>query len=96
MAQRFAAGDLQLSGEAFPVVERIAQNPVNLSASFSASEDGVLLVTSTYHGDQVTWFDRTGKRMGTIGRPGLHLNPQLSPDEQTVAADDDRCGEVLE
>jgi eukaryotic-like serine/threonine-protein kinase len=88
MAQRFAAGDLQLSGEAFPVVERIAQNPVNLSASFSASEDGVLLVTSTYPGDQVTLFDRTGKRMGTIGKPGLHISPQFSPDEHTVAADD--------
>ena len=26
--------------------------------------------------------------MGTIGKPGLHVNPQLSPDEQTVAADE--------
>jgi DNA-binding winged helix-turn-helix (wHTH) protein/Tol biopolymer transport system component len=89
MAQRFAAHELQLSGEAFPVVERIVQNPANLSASFSASVDGVLLVTSTYQGDQVAWFDRTGKRLGTIGKPGLHVNPQLSPDELTVAADDD-------
>ena len=89
MAQRFAAHELQLRGEAFPVVERIAQNPANLSASFSASDDGVLLVTSTSQGDQVTWFDRTGTRLGTIGTPGLHLNPQLSPDKQTVAVDDD-------
>ncbi len=88
MAQRFAAGPLQLTGEAFPVVEKIDQNPGNLSASFSVSEDGVLIVTSTYPGDQITWFDRTGKRLGTIGRPGLHVNPQLSPDELTVAADD--------
>ena len=87
MAQRFAPGPLQLRGEAFSVVERIAQNPGNLSASFSASEDGVLLITSTYPGDQVTWFDRTGTRLGTIGRPGIHVNPQLSPDELTVAAD---------
>jgi Tol biopolymer transport system component len=89
MAQRFAAHELQLSGEAFPVVKKIAQNPGNLSASFSSSDDGVLLVTSTYQGDQLTWFDRTGTRLGIIGKPGLHMNPQLSPDEQTVAADDD-------
>ena len=28
MAQRFALGPLQLRGEAFPVIEKIAQNPV--------------------------------------------------------------------
>jgi eukaryotic-like serine/threonine-protein kinase len=88
MAQGFAAGDLRLRGEAFAVVKEIAQNPANLSASFSVSADGVLLVTSTYPGDQVTWFDRTGKRLGTIGKPGLHFYLQLSPDEQTVAFDE--------
>ena len=51
------------------------------------SEDGVLLITSTYPGDQVTWFDRTGKRLGNIGKPGIHVNPQLSPDELTAATD---------
>jgi eukaryotic-like serine/threonine-protein kinase len=88
MAQRFAIRDQQLRGEAFPVVEQIERDPVNLGASFSASENGVLLVTATYRGAQVTWFDRAGKRMGTIGRPGLHSYPQISPDEQTVAVDE--------
>ena len=87
MAQRFAIRDLQLKGEAFPVVEQIERDPVTLGASFSASENGVLLVTATYRGAQVTWFDRAGKRLGTIGRPGLHFYPQISPDEQTVAVD---------
>jgi Tol biopolymer transport system component len=38
-------------------------------------------------GEQLTWFDRTGKRLGTIGKPGLHLFPELSPDERTLADD---------
>ena len=96
MAQRFAAGDLQLRGEAFPVLEKITRDPGNLSASFSASENGVLLVTSTYHGDQVTWFDRTGKRLGTIGRPGLHFNPQTLAGRTDGGRRRDRCGAVLE
>jgi Tol biopolymer transport system component len=87
MARRFAATDLLLKGEAFPVIDHVDQEPSNLSASFSGSENGTLLVTAPYGGDQVTWFDRTGKRLGTLGVPGLHLNPQLSPDERTVALD---------
>jgi Tol biopolymer transport system component len=88
MAQRFVIRDLQLRGEAFPVAQRIDRDPVTLGASFSASENGVLLITDTYHGAQVTWFDRVGKRLGTIGSPGLHVYPQISPDERTVAVDE--------
>jgi DNA-binding winged helix-turn-helix (wHTH) protein len=91
MAQRFSARSLQLSGEAFPVVESIAQNPDNLIASFSASKY-VLVVTSAYPADQITWFDRTGKRLGAVGRPSLHVSSQLSPDEHTVAADNTVTG----
>src|SRR5262249_43823858 len=88
VAQKFDAVDRHLRGDAFPIVEKIARMPSNLSASFSASEDGVLFVSSTYVGDQVTWFDRTGNRLGTIGRPGFHQYPQLSPDERTVVFDE--------
>jgi Tol biopolymer transport system component len=87
MAQRFAADNLQLKGEAFPLVEKIARNAINMGASFSASQDGVLLISSTNIGDRLTWFDRTGKRLGTIGDPGLQFQPQLSPDEQTIAVE---------
>ncbi len=89
MAQRFDAGTLRLGGEAFAVLEGIARSPANLSASFSVSGSGeVLLVTSTNQGDQVSWLDRSGKRLGAIGKPGLHLNPQLSPDERTISVDE--------
>ena len=89
MAQRFATRDLQLKGEAFPVVEKVVRSASNASASFSASQDGVLFInpTTIYSGDRLTWFDRAGKRLGVTGDPGLHFQPQLSPDESTVVVD---------
>ncbi len=89
LAQRFAAGDLQLKGEAFPVVEKITRAAGNLGASFSASDDGVLLINSRnlINGDRLIWFDRTGKRLGTIGDRGLHFQPQISPNGATVVVE---------
>ena len=87
MGQRLSTGNFQLLGEAFPVVERIVRSATNLNASFSASKDGSLLISSTIIGDQLTWFDRNGKRLGTTGNPGLHFYPHISPDQHTLAVD---------
>jgi Tol biopolymer transport system component len=37
--------------------------------------------------NQLTWFDRGGKRLATVGEPGSEFNPQLSPDEKQVVVD---------
>ena len=87
MAQPFDADHLKLLGEASSIVDRIGRNAVNLGASFSASQGGVLFTSETYNGDRLTWFDRAGKPLGVMGDPGLHLSPRLSPDEQKVAVD---------
>ena len=39
------------------------------------------------NGDRLTWFDRTGKRLGIIGDRGLHFQPQISPDGATVVVE---------
>jgi Tol biopolymer transport system component len=86
MAQPFAADAMQFRGEAFPVVGRIAVGP--FGASFSASQNGVLVLNSPPGlSQQLTWVDRNGKAVGTIGRAGLHLQPRISPNEKTVALD---------
>ena len=36
---------------------------------------------------QLTWFDRSGKRLGTVGPLALVANPKLSPDQRRVAVD---------
>jgi hypothetical protein len=35
----------------------------------------------------LVWFDRSGKRLATVGEPGRHTRPALSPDEKQVAVD---------
>jgi len=87
MAQRFSARNFQLQSEAFIVLEKIPRGTSSSSASFSVSDNGVLVTSPTFVGGQLTWFDRTGRQSGTIGNPGLHLSPQVSPDGQTLVDD---------
>jgi len=35
--------------------------------------------------NQIVWFDRAGKLLGTVGAPGPVMEPSLSPDEKIVA-----------
>jgi len=87
MAQRFAARDLRLSGEAFRVLPKVPRSSINARAGFSISSGGVLLTSTPFFGDQLTWFDRSGNRLGAVGNPGVHFYPRLSPDQRTLAVD---------
>ena len=88
LAQRFDADGLQLTGEPFPVAEQVAFNMGLGRGAFSASENGVLAF-STGGGDvnQPVWFDRGGKKIGSLGAPGLYFTVWLSPDERRAAVD---------
>jgi Tol biopolymer transport system component len=53
---------------------------------------GKTLVAQTRSGkgankSQLTWFDRHGRQVGTVGPPELVANPKLSPDGRRVAVD---------
>jgi Tol biopolymer transport system component len=87
MAQPFDPGKLRLSGAPFPVAEQVRYNASTYRASFSVSENGVLVYDSAGAAqvDQLVWFDRAGKRLGTVGEPGRYIRPSLSPDEKQVA-----------
>jgi Tol biopolymer transport system component len=48
---------------------------------FSASASGVLVYRTAGGGDsQITWLDRQGKVLGTIGEPGTYATLAISPD----------------
>ena len=92
MAQPFNIRRLKLTGEAVPIAEKVP------NVSFSASSTGVLvflkgLITVTAGGargviqGQLTWFDREGKTLGTVGDPGFYRSLALSPDGKRVAFD---------
>ena len=88
MSQPFDAATGQLSGDAVPVAEQISYDQGNWVGLFSASErDGVLAHSSgaSVAAAQITWFDRAGKSMGTVGTPADIEWTPLSPDGTIVA-----------
>jgi serine/threonine protein kinase len=87
VARPFDAQRLAFTGEEVPVAEQILQTGVTNSWAFSASANGVLAYESAgVSALHLTWLDRAGKRLGTVGDPGALVTMQLSPDRRTVVA----------
>jgi hypothetical protein len=78
-AQPFDTARGELSGDPVAISEGVGL--------FTVSATGTLVSrqTSAEH-TQLTWFDRGGKRLGTLGPAGDYWGIQLSPDNQRVAA----------
>jgi eukaryotic-like serine/threonine-protein kinase len=57
--------------------------------AFAVSAGGTVVVnpTSAVSQSVLTWYDRAGKELGSIGTPASMYNPSLSPDGQRLAAD---------
>jgi Tol biopolymer transport system component len=92
MAQPFDAGTAVTTGDPIPIAEQVdyfRDAFGNINSVFSASQNGVLAYNSGGSGNdlQLTWFDRSGKVVGTVGAPGMMEFPTVSPDANTVAAD---------
>ena len=86
-AQRFDPDRLELSGEPRRVADGIWTNASAGQASFSVSENGVLAYVNAHLLDlQLAWFDRSGRRLDSVGQPGRYVgSPALSPDGTRVA-----------
>jgi Tol biopolymer transport system component len=88
-AQPFDAETQRLTGEAFRVGEQISPGGAIAGPSFSASSSSnrVLAYRAGVNpaSGLLVWFDRTGRRLGTLGEPGDYSNPALSPDGKRLA-----------
>jgi serine/threonine protein kinase len=85
MAQQFDAATGALAGESFPVAEKVAVDPTG-RAAFSVSGNGMLVYGSVTRGrGRLTWMDRGGQRLETLGDPSAFFNLALSPDGKRVA-----------
>jgi Tol biopolymer transport system component len=80
MAQRFDPDRLQLSGEPQPVADPVGGIPTAGQMTLAASPAGVLFYSLAASNRQLTWLDKEGKRLGTLGEPGAYFNVGLSPD----------------
>jgi eukaryotic-like serine/threonine-protein kinase len=97
LAQKLDLSRFQLVGEPLAVAENLTMSPDSIlvlemkagmaravgTAAFSVSDNSVLV----YYSDppqtnQLVWFDRNGKRLGTAGEPREYTQLFLSPDEK--------------
>ena len=79
LAQAFDTGRFEMVGEPVPIVEQVSQ--------FSVSQTGVLAYRNLGPGRdlQLTWYDRQGNAMGTVGKPAPFQFLTLSPDATRAA-----------
>jgi serine/threonine protein kinase len=85
MAQPFDTGRLEATGEPVPIVEHVAA--AGSAGWFSVSANGVLAyrVGGTPGTYRLTWYDRKGVALSTIGEPSDYIDLTLSPDGTRLA-----------
>jgi Tol biopolymer transport system component len=86
LAQPFDPAKLELSGEPVPVAEQVGGNPSVSAYAYSVSETGSLVwrLGASTRITQLTWFDRSGRKLDTAGELGEIANPVLAPDGKRV------------
>ena len=68
VARRFDSTAGELAGEPITVADNVGLDVSNSSSAFSVSRGGIVAYRSIGTGRrQLTWFDRTGKAIGTLG-----------------------------
>jgi Tol biopolymer transport system component len=88
MAHAFDTIGLRLVGEAAALAESVAIRPQFARGVFSTSDTGTVLYGTTRHQiTQLVWLDRSGRKVGSVTKPGRYERAALSPDEGTVAVE---------
>jgi hypothetical protein len=71
------------------LAEKLGVPPGNGRSAFAASRNGVLAYRRSaidIFSSVLTWFDRSGRKLGTVGPPNAYRSTVLSPDGTKVAA----------
>ena len=85
LARLFDVGTAALHGPAFAIAENVETNDAS-TRSFSAAE-GVIAYVPWSTPSRLTWFDRDGRELGTLGAADDNdlMDPEISPDGTRVA-----------
>jgi serine/threonine protein kinase/Tol biopolymer transport system component len=87
LAQRLDLGRMELQGDPVRVAERTLNDQGIWHGVFTVSSNGLLTYmtgSNAAEEGQLTWFDATGKALGTIAERGSNA-PRLSPDGRRIA-----------
>ena len=86
VAQSFDPDKLAVSADLIPIAEQVAASGLN-GGAFSVSRNGVLAYRRALPAplNDLTWYDRAGQRLGTVGEKAVYTNPALSPDGKRLA-----------
>jgi Tol biopolymer transport system component len=86
MAQPFDPEARRPTGDAFPLAENVGpEGSRYVAASVSANGTLVYADDNGLASRQLTWFDRSGRTLATLGDAGPYSDVALSPDERHVA-----------
>ena len=84
--QAFDAGRLEAGGQPFPVAEHVGRSS-SFKSGISASTNGTIAYAATLSPvGSLTWFDRSGQRLGSTGPEGFYSDFRLSPDDRSLAS----------
>jgi len=85
LGQTFDAAHLELRGEPFTVAEPVGRS-TGFNIGASASGTGMLAYAAAIlQRGRLTWFDRTGNALGSVGVEGDYTDFRLSPNGDTLA-----------
>jgi eukaryotic-like serine/threonine-protein kinase len=92
LAQPFDLKGLTLKGEPADLFSGIQFTRQVKKVAFAVSSGGVLLAqsggsTRAIGLSQPKWFDRSGKELGELDKPGIYENVAIAPNSRGVAAD---------
>ena len=87
LAQPFDPRRLELSGEPFPIAEKVQDDPGFFNAIFSVSDDGTLAYQESGGSagqTELAWFDRSGRKVDVLGEPADYWDPRIAPGGRRV------------
>jgi Tol biopolymer transport system component len=89
MAQPFDVTRLETTGDAFPIAEQVQYDVNSTRGVFSVSDNGILAYQTgaVESGSQLTWYDRGGNSLGSVGPLARYAGACLSPDGKRLVMD---------
>ena len=86
VTQAFNPSNGKLSGELQTMSENVQFDSGLWRMNLSVSDNGMMVYASgTSNGNEIlTWYDRSGKKLGTVGEQSEYFDVDLSPDEKQL------------